>query len=353
MKTKRRLVFSAMFTLVAVLLTGLLLNVDRTEFFGLPKLLPRHKVTHEFSRKAHIPQKGAPKIEQVHIPSQAERMRMSPVARIELLEKLGFVPDDPDLSDYILAENTTWWGKPLDPEKFWIGRVLWYDNSVDFEARRYGRAYPPMPYEDPSVFDRSAVDGQASSGFTIDGCMPRHVSSDREHFFWVKFQMTHPNPPEYIQRWLNNRADGWVESKYELDNDPKTAKRFGVSPQYLERSMERAIRDAKSSFLPFECVTPEAYQWDYVMRKRTEYEAFAASGKAEEPSEIERFFSRVSVDHALITEPLTQNQIDAANAWKVAYLNRLRSEQWDESYINAYLQAWNLSEEYVFGASPK
>ena len=58
-------------------------------------------------------------------------------------------------------------------------------------------------------------------------------------------------------------------------------------------------------------------------------------------------------DRALITEPLTQDQLDTANAWKVAYLNRLRAEKWDESYINAYLQAWNLSEEYVFGKEKK
>jgi hypothetical protein len=46
---------------------------------------------------------------------------------------------------------------------------------------------------------------------------------------------------------------------------------------------------------------------------------------------------------------LTQEQVDAANAWKVQYLNRLRNEKWDESYINAYLQAWDLTEDYVYG----
>jgi hypothetical protein len=41
----------------------------------------------------------------------------------------------------------------------------------------------------------------------------------------------------------------------------------------------------------------------------------------------------------------------AANAWKIAYLQRLRREKTDESYINAYLQAWNLSATEVFGGT--
>ena len=351
MKTKRRLVFSAMFTLVAVLLTGLLLNVGRTEFFGIPKLLPQHKEPMKNSEKAHVQQNGTCQKKQVHVPSQAERRRMSPAARIELLEKLGFVPDDPDLSDYFLAENTTWWGKPLDPEKFWEGRVLWYDDFAEFEARRRGRGWPPMPYDDPSVADRPNIDRQNEGYGALDSPSPRFVSSERESVFWDKFMKTHPHPPGQIQRWIESSADSWLRLNAKIDDNIRTG--CSSAEKDLASIMKRDLRDAKSFFLPFECVTPEAYQWDHVMRKRTEYEALVSSGKAEEPSEIERFFSRVSVDHAFITEPLTQDQIDAANAWKVAYLNRLRSEQWDDSYINAYLQAWNLSEEYVFGSSPE
>jgi len=113
--------------------------------------------------------------------------------------------------------------------------------------------------------------------------------------------------------------------------------------------MNRILRDVKSSLFPFESINPDAFQWDYVMRKRMKYDELVESGKVGKQSEIDWLFKSVYVDHALITEPLTQEQIDAANAWKVKYLNRLRAEQWDESYINAYLQAWDLTEEYVFG----
>jgi hypothetical protein len=51
----------------------------------------------------------------------------------------------------------------------------------------------------------------------------------------------------------------------------------------------------------------------------------------------------VLADQNLITDPLREEHLAAANAWKIAYLNRLRKENTDESYINAYLKAWNLS----------
>jgi hypothetical protein len=37
--------------------------------------------------------------------------------------------------------------------------------------------------------------------------------------------------------------------------------------------------------------------------------------------------------------------------WKIAYLQRLRKEKTDESYINAYLKAWNLSPAEAFAAA--
>ena len=279
-----------------------------------------------------------------------ERVNMSPFAKIALFEKLGHIPKGFDIRDHVLAERCSWWGKRLDPKEFWKDRVVWYDDEAEWSARSRGRGYPPMPYDDPSVHDRSDEDMQGD-GWTMEARMPRYVVTDRENVFWINFQKTHPNPPEYIQRWLESSADSWLRLNAKIDDNVRTG--WSSAEKDLASILKRDLRDAKSFFLPFECVTPEVYQWDHVMRKRIEYEAFVASEKAEEQSEIDWFFSRVSVDHALIKEPLTQEQMNAANAWKVAYLNRLRSEQWDESYINAYLQAWNLSEEYVFGASPE
>src|ERR1017187_1007063 len=48
-------------------------------------------------------------------------------ARLLQLEKLGEVPKQADELEWEAAGQTSWWGKPLDPEKFWKGRVVWLD----------------------------------------------------------------------------------------------------------------------------------------------------------------------------------------------------------------------------------
>ena len=349
-KTKKHLILSSTLMLTVIILAGLFFHIVRTTFQESPEDAGQDETLAKTEGFAYgdLGQSEMPKADQLRIPNRAERRRMSKNDRIALLEKLGCVPDDPEMSDYFLAEHTSWWGKRLDPKKFWKDRVLWYDDSAEFEARRRGRGYPPMPYEDSSITNRSDVDKKAD-GFHIEGSQPNYVSSERESVFWSKFKRTHPRPPNSIQRWLSSKSDSWLYIKHKIENDPDYVRRSGTTPKYLERSLGNTVRDANSSMLPPESATPEAYLWDYVMRKRIEYEKLVSSGSSEESLSMKLFFNQVYVDHILITNPLTQEQVDAANAWKVAYLNRLRSENWDESYINAYLQAWNLTEEYVFG----
>ncbi|HEY0455671.1 MAG TPA: hypothetical protein VGE41_04810, partial [Verrucomicrobiae bacterium] len=58
--------------------------------------------------------------------------------------------------------------------------------------------------------------------------------------------------------------------------------------------------------------------------------------------------SRAHVNSNYIIQPLTEDQLGAANAWKIAYLQRLRREKTDESYIQSYLKYWKLTEQEVF-----
>jgi hypothetical protein len=51
----------------------------------------------------------------------------------------------------------------------------------------------------------------------------------------------------------------------------------------------------------------------------------------------------VTVDRSFIVDELTSQQLQTANAWKIAYLRRLRREGVDEIYLNAYVRAWSLS----------
>ena len=109
--------------------------------------------------------------------------------------------------------------------------------------------------------------------------------------------------------------------------------------------------EAEGLGYPPECLTPDAYKWAHILQKRQEYEAIQASGQDSAGLSLSNFFRGVYVDHKYITEPLSDEDIQAANAWKVAYLCRLRQENTDESYINAYLKAWGLSSNEVFGAA--
>jgi hypothetical protein len=276
---------------------------------------------------------------------------MSREERSRLLEKIGFLPDDADNIDCMLAENTSWWGKRLDPKIFWADKVVWYDEIAEWEARRRGRGWPPLPYDDPSVADYSDKDRRAE-GHGVESTVPPYVSSDREQVFWEKFIMTHPHPPDDIIHWQRNLAKSWLRSKHILENDPIYAARLRLEPKELDQMLEMDRQEAKECGYPSECLTTNAYFWAYILKKREEYDAeIQAHGGDMDAKAISNFFHSVYVDRKYITEPLSAEDIKAANAWKVAYLRRLRQEKTDESYIQAYLRAWNLSSNEVFSAS--
>ena len=228
--------------------------------------------------------------------------------------------------------TTMWRCRRLDPVAFWKDRVVWHDDSATFAANRRGRAYPPMPYEDPAVLDRIDVDR-----YGYDDDSP-HAWNERESAFWSKFTRTHPKPPKNIARWMQREADSWLRTKHILENDQEMAKRLKYRASELNAMLNSDLENAADLGYPKEGVSPETYHWDHVMRKRIEYEELMNGPWADNATRVESFFSNVYVDKKLITEPLTADDIKAANAWKVAYLRRLRAEKWDESYINAYLK---------------
>jgi hypothetical protein len=280
-------------------------------------------------------------------PALADRSRMSSGQRLRILNEIGFLPDDANAVDCDLAERTEWWGKRIDPKQFWSDKVLWYDRIAEQEARRRGRGWPPMPYDDPSVSDRSDVDRQPS-GHGAEGPTVHYVSSERESVFWSNFVKTHPHPPLDIEHWQTEKANSWLGKKNIIENEPTVAAQFRVTQERLDRMLETHRRDASLFGYPPECLTPDAYRWSHITQKRKEYEAIRVSGQDTDNVTASNFFRSVHVDRKYITEPLSAEDVQAANAWKVAYLRRLRQEKTDELYINAYMQAWNLASNDVF-----
>jgi hypothetical protein len=122
-----------------------------------------------------------------------------------------------------------------------------------------------------------------------------------------------------------------------------------------KRSEQTWIGRAKKIGVPEEALGEEALFWAYVMKQRQDYAKELDRAKQMRVHAanladglMDHFLGRLAVDSKFVTEPLAPEQIKAANAWKFDYLRRLRREETDESYINAYLKAWGLSEAEVF-----
>lgn len=285
------------------------------------------------------------------IPPKAERRKLETVAQIQLLERHGQVPEDADVSDWQLAEYTSWWGKPLDPKAFWMGRVVWLDKSANEAAKRKGRGCPPMPYDDPRFAKHeNEKDIDNSTMWNVEGPNIRFKGTERESAFWSEFAKTHPHPPVDLAREQYMVAENILGARhrYEKGGNPArtTADRLAQGDVWKKQG-------AQELGTPAESLRDDALFWSYVLRKREEYETKIAPLAGANSRIVTNWLSRLFVEPKYVTEPLTDAQLKAANAWKFAYLQRLRREKTDESYINAYLKAWNLSRDEVFGESQK
>jgi len=262
--------------------------------------------------------------------------------RLARLERLGEVPEDSDTKDQYLAQYTSWWGKRLDPKEFWKDRTMWLDRSASMTARRHGRSYPPIPYEDPRFDSRS--DQDRSTFPAADSLHIPYVLSDKEHAFWGRFVKTHPQPPESIDVEQARLAHEILGSHYHLEHQAGPAR---LTKADLEEADRHGRQLEEAAGFPPEAFTDEALQWRLVLENRQQYERYV-SGGLENTVYSSNFLARLLVDRGLVTDPLTDDQLKAADAWKIAYLQRLRREQTNESYIKAYLEAWKLSPTRVF-----
>jgi hypothetical protein len=267
--------------------------------------------------------------------------------RLEELEKAGKVPSNASPEDWQLAQKTTWWGKPVDPARFWTNRTAWLGPRVMQDANAYGRTYPPIPTTADTSWIPHFDQEQDCSGIgSVDDAGPRFWSNARESAFWNRWILSHPRPPEDIARKQTEVAGSLFRARRDLADGRNLRKLTLDTLSEHERMMRE---EATGLGYPSEALSDDALLWSYVQTKRDEYQEWSADTTSATVRSGSNFFRRVYVDRKYITEPLSADDIQAANAWKVAYLRRLRQEKTDESYINAYLQAWNLSSNDVFG----
>ena len=282
--------------------------------------------------------------------SVAERQRMTDASCLDYLEKLGQVPKDADTREWGLAPQTSWWGKPLDSKEFWKGRVVWLDKSAVSAAQRYGRYLPPMPYEDASIRRYPNDDDEVVTQWGVEGPNIPYRYTNREGRFWDKYGKHSPKPPENLEFEQDNAASqilGKCIAYVETHTHDVRKQMMATETSQIDESIKRHI---VSLGYPVEAFSYEALFWKYVVDKRQEYADDIKrfhSTDTNAPA-IKIFMGRLQVDAKYLTEPSTGEVLRKANAWKIAYIQRLRNENVDASYINAYLKAWNLTWEDVF-----
>lgn len=287
------------------------------------------------------------------------------------LQRLGQVPEGvirgSREGDHIwrMAESTTWWGKPLDPAKFWQGKVIWNDASAVAEANRRGRALPPIPTHRPELTPgfsgktRDIVPGPFSGGLDGGRVTPFHYT-ELEYKYWTSyFWRTHPKPPATLEREQHEVAKTILQMRKPLLIRGEDI-HGRMRPEERARSESTQKESAKAIGVPIEALTEDALFWAYVLKQRLEYANERAQADQWRPRNNQiaedrlcRFLERVAVDPKFIIEPLTKEQIDATTRWKYEYLKRLRTEKTDESYINAYVETWKLDRAIVFGEKEK
>jgi len=283
------------------------------------------------------------------------------------LQVRGSVAEDamiPFGFDWRVAPQTWWWGRPLDPKKFWSGRIIWNDWSAQHDAMRHGREYPPIPTHVPSLVagfplsSRSHVDrANSSMGLPDSGpSIPTHFT-DAECAYWDWFWRTKPNPPSLLEDKILRLAQDYLCLRKQADAESGNLQ--ARSPLRLRVESEEGFRRrAREIGVPEEVMTDEGLFWAYVMIQRSEYERWQREdmdrqSRGSPPSGLAEAWvlSRCKVDAKLITEPLTEAQLDVANAWKTAYLQRLLFEGVHVSYLQAFMSAWLISKEALCEAS--
>jgi hypothetical protein len=258
--------------------------------------------------------------------------------RLAELEELGSVPYNASPKDWQLAQKASWWGKPVDTQVFWSNRVVWLDRKTRRDANAYGRTFPPIPFgadiqRIPKFSDEQDIQGLRS----IDDSGPRFWGNAKEHAFWNQWVLEHPRPAVQIESKQIEVASSVLRARYDFEHGANLAKH---TPASVRKHEERIKREAVESGYPPEAFMSDVLLTTYAKHKLDEYETLCIQGR-EKDGELSEAFKRTLFisQHDLLNPSVRKSD---NNAWKVAYIKRLRDEGVDESYINAYQDEWNL-----------
>src|SRR3954470_7581373 len=184
------------------------------------------------------------------------RKQMSGAARLELLEALGRVPEDAELADWEIATKTSWWGKPIDAELFWRGRIVWLDATNRRDAHRFGRLYPPVPPGMHAPKYKNDKDSRVTLGPEAPN-IP-YVSNSSERGFWDMYSKAHPRPPNELTSQQFQLAEAVFGVSYDYE---RGGNRTHLRPIDVEAIQKAELRDAVDVGTPREALGENALLW--------------------------------------------------------------------------------------------
>jgi hypothetical protein len=256
--------------------------------------------------------------------------------RLQQLESAGQVPLDANIRDWQLAQKTSWWGKPLNPKTFWTNKVVWLDAAAQSLANRHGRTFPPIPYTDTTI-PKYNGGNQTKLGSVEDGGL-RFDWTPEERAFWTTFTITHPRPPADIE---SKQLE--IYGNILALEQPIAEKGPPITASDVQDVKRVRTQQAIEQGYPTESFSDDALLWTYIYDRRREYEKLLAQGHTAGDPTMLAFIERSHIDPKLLTEPLSADQINTAESWKRTYLSRLQHQKTDQTYIQAYQNAWRLS----------
>ena len=277
--------------------------------------------------------------------SRSQRRKIVMDDRLTVLEGLGEVPSDANLDDWHIAERTSWWGKRIDPQKFWKNRIVWLDSSATLAARRRGRLYPPIPFEAFGLPEYPSDEGSDHASLAWEGSEPHFHVNSLERAYWEEFAKTHPRPPEDLETKQLEVSETLLKMQKYAETHVGLA---GISNQTMDDSRTMVKTRVLNRGYPPEALSDDALFWSYVLAKRKDYQDLLNAGQPPTGIAVQNLLKHLAVETTLVTAPPNEQALQSANAWKVAYLQRLQNENTNESYISAYLKAWSLSSTSVF-----
>ena len=198
-----------------------------------------------------------------------------------------------------------------------------------------------MPFDDPTLNHTKDEyqDHVRLTGGDSGPWLMLHYN-DREVAFWKKLPRAHRDVLSGLGSWQLGAAGQVLDMRREYKS--------GATEEQWNQLYNTQYRAPMKHGFPTEAFGDDALLWCYVVNKRRDYQELVRQGHGTNDVAIEKFKQELPVDAKYLTEPPDAEVQKRANAWKFAYLRRLRSQKIHEPYMDAYLKAWNLNPGEVF-----